>query len=190
MQIIRLSNPEKEPITYSQAKAQLRVDLDTEKELIESYIIAAREYCENYQNRVYYTSNFKLITDTVEFPLEIPRPPIQSITSIQFQDKDGDLNTWNSENYIADTTGEFGVIRLAENYEYPDITFAESNILQVTFVAGFDNIENVPQRVKNACKLLVSHWYENRTPVVVGTISTEVEITIQALLGSDRVVPV
>lgn len=42
-----------EPITLAEAKSHLRVLYDDEDAYIEMLIAAAREYAENYQNRVY-----------------------------------------------------------------------------------------------------------------------------------------
>lgn len=42
-----------EPITLSEAKAHLRITYSDEDSYIETLITAARQYAENYQNRVY-----------------------------------------------------------------------------------------------------------------------------------------
>lgn len=42
-----------EPITLAETKLHIKVSDTTEDSLITSYITAAREYCENYQNRIY-----------------------------------------------------------------------------------------------------------------------------------------
>ena len=190
MEIITLEQPTIEPVTYQEAKDQLRIDIDREKELIVSYIQSAREYCENYQNRTYLTKKLKLIKNNIHLPLEIPLPPLQEVEKIEFQKKDGSFVEWSTDNYVVDTSGEFGWIRTAETYTLPDINFADNNRFQITFYAGHENRDDVSPRIKNAIKLMVTHWFENRTPVVIGTISTEVEFTIHSLLASDRVVPV
>lgn len=40
-----------EPVTLAEAKAQCRVEFDTDDDLISSYITAAREYVENFLNK-------------------------------------------------------------------------------------------------------------------------------------------
>ena len=59
--------------------------------------------------------------------------------------------------------------------------------MTVTFVAGHANAAAAPSQLKAAIKLLVAHWYENREPVVTGTIATDIQFTIESLLGLNRV---
>ena len=48
----------------------------------------------------------------------------------------------------------------------------------------------VPEKAKQAIKLLCGHWYENRESVLVGSISKQLEFTLTALLWQDRIVSV
>lgn len=47
----------------------------------------------------------------------------------------------------------------------------------------------VPRRVKQAMKLLIGHWYENRELYVTGAIATKLGETVDALLTWDRATP-
>ena len=190
MPVKLVAGPEVEPISYVEAKEQLRLDVDDEEMLIKSYISAAREYCEDISNRTYITATKKLILDELKFPIEIPNPPLKSVEKIEFQKKDGTLIEWDAENYVVDTTGDFGWVRKAENATMPNLEVAETNPYQITFVAGHATQNEVPAKYKNAIKLLVTHWYENRVPVAVGTISNKIQFTVDALLSGDRVMPV
>lgn len=52
--------------------------------------------------------------------------------------------------------------------------------------SGANFIGEIPQRYIHAMKLLISHWYENREAVVAGTISKEIELAFNSLVGIDR----
>ena len=46
----------------------------------------------------------------------------------------------------------------------------------------------VPKTIDLAILLLVGHWYENRGAVVVGSISSEIEFSVTALIGKYRMI--
>ena len=64
-----------------------------------------------------------------------------------------------------------------------EAVYVRKDAVQIRFIAGWGSTE-VPERVKQALKLIVNHWYCNRSGTVVGTISKELEHTITPLLGS------
>lgn len=61
-----------EPVTLAEAKAQCRVEFDTDDELISGYITAARQYVENFLNK-------PLVWEDTKPPEEIPDVPSEEI---------------------------------------------------------------------------------------------------------------
>ena len=59
--------------------------------------------------------------------------------------------------------------------------------VQITATIGSNNANGVPQVAKHAIRLLVGHWFQNREGVVNGTISSDVKMTVDALLSSLKV---
>lgn len=57
-----------EPVTLAEAKAQCRVEFDTDDQLISGYITAARQYVEKFLNK-------PLVQEATELPEEIPDVP-------------------------------------------------------------------------------------------------------------------
>lgn len=57
-----------EPVTLAEAKAQCRVEFDTDDQLISGYITAARQYVEKFLNK-------PLVQEATEPPEEIPDVP-------------------------------------------------------------------------------------------------------------------
>jgi hypothetical protein len=79
MAIKIVTAPTAEPVTITEAKSQLRVDIGDDDAFIAEQIKAAREDCASFQNRCYYTTVYELWLD--EFPeddhIDIPLPPLQ-----------------------------------------------------------------------------------------------------------------
>ena len=158
--------------------------------LIIGLIKAAREWCEGYQNRAYVTQTWKLILD--EWPEEyirVPLPPLQVVSSVKYTDSAGIQTPWPAVERLVDIYSEPGRIVPAYGKSWPSVILQPAYGIEVEFVAGYGVAAAVPERVKQAMKLIVGHWYENREAVLIGTISKEIEFAVKALLSLDRIWP-
>ena len=187
-----ITAPTVEPVTLTEAKAQLRVDWSDEDAQISSYILAAREYCEGFQNRALITQTWDLWLD--DWPctdrLKVPLPPLQSVTNIKYYDTDNVEYTLATAEYFVDDKSEPGRVVLAYGKTWPSTTLRPANGVVVRFVAGYGLAVSVPQKVKQAMLLLVTLMYQKRLPIVEGKIVGEVPFAVTALLSLDRIVPV
>jgi len=146
-----------------------------------SALIAAAVECVEYDSRA------RLVQQTLElsmdgFPygttyFDLPGP-VSSVTTVKYLDSGGTEQTWSSADYLVDSKRD--VIHLAYKANWPT-TRVEPNAVTVAYVAG-NTIGNVPQMAKHAVKLLVTHAFENREPIVVGAISKEIEQSYEALV--------
>jgi len=152
--------PAAEPVTVSDFKAHARIDVSDEDDLIEALVMAAREQTELVSRRALITQTLALTLDS--WPgcaIDIPRPPLQSVSSIGYTDTAGDAQTLASDQYVVQTARERLV--LADGASWPD-RLARS-VITVTFVAGYgDAADDVPERYRQAILLLAAHWYEHR----------------------------
>jgi len=186
MNLKLISGPTQKPVTLAEAKSHLRVVQDNEDALIESLIVAAREWCEDFQNKSYLTQTWKLTFDELQFgTIEIPKPPLQSIDNIVLVETDGTENSVTD--YEVDDNSTPG--RLLIN-SYPDVEMQKMSGLQITFTAGHQTADDVPEKVKSAIKLLVGHWYKNREAVIKGSVPRPLKMAVKSLLSQDRVVPI
>jgi len=187
-----ITPPATEPVSLAEVKTHLRVDITDDDDLITALVVAAREYCEAFQNRAYITQTWELTLDEFpETPLVIPKPPLQSVSSVKYIDYEGTETVFDAANYIVDTSSEPGRLTLAYGVTWPTVTLQRLNGVKITFTAGYgDSASDVPQTVKQAILLLVGHWYENREASLVGSVSREIEFAVHALLWPERVVPV
>lgn len=187
MRLTLESAPASEPVTRSDAKDHLRVDHTTEDTYIDALITAARQHVENVTNRALISQTWKLYLDRFPIEISLPRAPIQSVNSIEYVDSDGVTQTLSSSIYTVDTDSEPGLIYKAYYQTWPSIRDVEKAIT-ITYVAGYgDSGSDVPGPIIQAIKLLVSHMYENREPVNIGSSVSEIPMAIDALLAPYRV---
>jgi uncharacterized phiE125 gp8 family phage protein len=103
--------------------------------------------------------------------LDIPRPPLQSVSSITYIDTAGQTQTWSSANYVVDAPsgprGRRGRIAPAYGVVWP-FTQAQINAATVRFVAGYGATgAAVPALLRQAQLMDLAALYENREAVVV-----------------------
>lgn len=159
-----VTSPATEPITLSEAKAQLRVDFSTDDTEITTMIITARKAVEKFLRRQLVTATWDLFLD--QFPegggvIEVPLPPLQSITTLKYLDENGNQQTWSSTNYRVDVKSEPGRIERAWGVSYPGIRTI-ANAVEIRFVAGFGAAAAVPEDIKHGILMLLADLYEHR----------------------------
>lgn len=189
-ELILSTAPTSEPVTVSEAKAQLRVDISDDDTLISDIISGARQAFEEINGRSLFTTTWKLILDGWPSKpyIELPRPPLASVTSIAYVDSDGNTTVWDSSNYVVETDRTPGRVHLAYNANWPTATLRPASPITITYVAGWADVDNIPQRYKQAILLLVGHWYENREAIVTsGAVPKQVPLGYDSILWMDRV---
>ena len=121
-----VTEPTIEPISLVQAKLHLKVDDSTDDSLITSLIVAAREYCEGYQNRAYCQQTWDMWLDSMPYrDIRIPLPPLQSVTSVKHYDANDMEYTLASTEYLVDDKSEPGRIVLVSNNWATSITICK-----------------------------------------------------------------
>lgn len=165
-----------------------------EDDLLTALITAAREDCEDFQNRQYITATWELWLDS--WPnkdyITIPRPPLQSITSIKHYGTDNTEYTLAAADYFVDEKSEPGRVVLAYGKSWPSTTLRPANGICIEFKAGYgDDAADVPKVVKQAMLLIIGHLNENREAVLIdGGAARELPMGAQHLLWKNRVMTV
>ena len=190
--------PASEPVTTAEAKAHARIDHTDDDTYIDSLIATARSLVESRLGRSILTQTLVLRLDgfprnvspdfrRVTHDIVLPRPPVQSVSSIVYTDTDGTSATLDSSKYVVDTNGPMPRVVPAYGEVWPVTQPGVPNTVSITYVAGWTSASVVPAPIKHAIKLLVSHWYENREHVVIGAMPKEISDTVTALLNPYRV---
>jgi hypothetical protein len=114
--------------------------------------------------------------------IDIPLPPLISIDSVKYYDFAGVLQTVNASTYNT-SLGVQGRIQPQYSTVWP-ISRPTIDSVQVTFTAGYGATAAViPDNVKAAIKMYISHLYENREAVQQGQFMV-VPMAVDSLLGA------
>lgn len=178
--------PTIEPVTLEQAKKQVGLSLDDgyHDELLGSLITAARQTVEARTNRAIINQTWDMVLDCFPYGLEpiyIPKAPLSSITSIKHYDTSNVEQTIATSVYKVLTNREPGEVLLKYQQSWPAL-YSEAAVVTIRFVAGYGaTASTVPAALKQAILLLVTHWFNNREAVLIGSISKEIELSFNAL---------
>lgn len=139
MAIKTITPPAVEPVTLAEVKAQLRIDTDDEKALLEGYIQAAREDCEDFAGRSFVLREVEYILD--RFPahdrIMLPRPPVAEVLSVEYRDKDGAWHELDSSHWLPALSEPPAVI-LARGKSWPRSELYLAEAVRVTYLSGYE----------------------------------------------------
>lgn len=133
--------PAVEPVTTTMLKNHARVEVTADDfSVIPRFIRAARRQFERDTNRFLVTQTWDLVLDQFplrSIPLLVPRPPLQSVTSITTVNSDATVTVDNVlSNYIIDTGSEPGRIGLIDTQIWPQ-TLRSFQPITIRFIAGY-----------------------------------------------------
>jgi uncharacterized phiE125 gp8 family phage protein len=181
--------PTVEPLSLEEVKLHLRVDHTEEDTLIYRLLKMARETAEKDYDLALITQSLQYRLDDwpEDEPFYLPKPPLQSITSIGYYDTAGVAQTILASNYELDIYSQPGRVRPIPDYSWPDVQ-DKLNAITIEYKAGFGaTASTVPEELRQALLLLIGNYYEHRESVIVGTISNEIEsVTARYILQSFR----
>lgn len=154
-----------EPLTLEDAKEHLRVLTSDDDDYITALISAARNHVETATGRALINQTWVATFDNFcGLKLFLPRPPLVSVVGVTYRDtSDGTAQTVSSNDYEVNSLSEPGLIRFET---LPSFDSTLENPIAVEFVAGFGEAPiNVPRELLHAMKLLIGHWYRQRSSV-------------------------
>ena len=172
-----VTGPTVEPITYADFIYHDRMDLYDESIdeasilYIEGLILAVRMDVEKYLNRALITQTWKYYLDDFpdEYFIELPMPPLRSVESVKYTDSGGTVTPMvDGTDYLVDTISLKGRILLPYSKSWPSIIPYPMNAVEIEFICGYGDPENIPQPIKNAMLLQIASLYDNRESVVAG----------------------
>jgi uncharacterized phiE125 gp8 family phage protein len=116
----------------------------------------AAEYVERHTRRAMVTQTFDFTTSWRKL-IEIPRPPLQSVVSVNVTDIDGNETALAAEDYEV-VTGRFpGVVIMSKS----EPSLREFEPVRIRFVAGYGETEaNIPAPMRELIARIVTFYFE------------------------------
>ena len=157
------TGPATEPLNLDEVKVNSGFDGDDLNTWFRDAIVAAREKTETDTGLQLITATWELTIDNA-FPADeilLDKPPIGSVSSVQYVDEDGATQTLAASKYTVSKGHVKTRIVPAWSETWP-LTRLIVDAVTVTFTAGYADAKSVPEIIKQGMRLLVGHWYDNR----------------------------
>lgn len=185
---VLVTAPTATPISLTEAKAQLDISYTDKDTMITSLIAAATAYLDGWTGilgRCLVTQTWRQDFDSFSMCLRLPLYPVSSITSVKYDDTSDVEQTVASSNYdlLDDDLGAF--VRFKDDYSFPSI-HEDRPAVRVAYAAGYANAAAVPDAIKQAMLLMIRHWFDNPSAVVVGVTAQAMPMAVDALLAPWR----
>jgi uncharacterized phiE125 gp8 family phage protein len=165
--------PTAEPDEYADAMTHARVVPGMNDDRFQAMYVAARDQIDLETRRQYMRAIWTLrMQDWWSGILELPRPPLQSVTAVRYQNSADVETTLSSDVYtvvLQLQDSPFGGIFLTDGQAWPNL-YGATNVaeIEIDFYAGYTTTATVsaqraalPRRYVLAVRELASHFYWN-----------------------------
>jgi uncharacterized phiE125 gp8 family phage protein len=184
MPSILLSGPALEPITLAEAKQFVRVEHDDDDDIIAALIAGSRIHIETRTRRALITQSWRLTRDV--WPgcgwLAVLPVPLRTLDAARVYRLDGSTQPIDVARFSVDKIA--APARLA--FTRGALLAPERQVsgIEIDVTCGYgDAAEDVPEPLRQAIRLLVAHWYENRGLIAVGHEIGVLPQTVSALIA-------
>ena len=160
--------PTFEPLKITDVKDRLRITGTQEDNEILQMIRGATKWCEHELNWRLCTQTWNLFLDW--WPVNVirlPFPPLQSVTHIKYFDVDDVQQTLTvTTDYLVDS--ESYPARIEPVDSWPGL-FNKLNPIEIQFICGFSDKDDIAEDIKDAIYLRVADLYEHRQNSSMGS---------------------
>jgi uncharacterized phiE125 gp8 family phage protein len=187
MKLVTVTAPTEEPVSLDDAKAQVSIIDDTSHDgRLLRLMKAARLQAEAHTGMRAMTQTVRLELDS--FPddeVDLGVYPIQSITSVQYDD------TNNAQQTLVSGTGFYADIsglapRILPVSSWPDTKDGKPGAVRITMVVGYASADLVPDDFSQAILLRMAELFDQTTESVQGTFNLAATLGFELLLAPHR----
>lgn len=181
---ILLTGPAVEPLSLDETKTFLRIEHNDDDPLIAALIAGARIHIEAQSQAALITQDWRMVLDCWPRGGRITvRPgPLKSLNAARVRDFNGNPHAIDGQAFVPDP----GASTLAFVPWAVPVPGRIAAGIELDVTVGFgDAASDVPQPLRQAVRLLVSHWYENRGLVSAGQTAV-LPSTVVALIAPYR----
>jgi uncharacterized phiE125 gp8 family phage protein len=184
MSSVLLTAPAVEPLSLAEAKAFLRVEHNDEDDIIAAMISASRIHVETQTRRALLTQSWRITADAwpPDGRLKVAPAPLRALVAARVYDFAGVAHAVDPGAFVVDAAAS--ALAFAP-WALPSPGRLAAGI-EVDGVTGYgDAAGDVPEPLRQAIRLLLAHWYENRGLASLGAV-TILPVTVAALIAPYR----
>jgi len=172
--------PEAEPVELDQLWDQLRLEPNDQNSLLLRYITTARQHVEVTCNRALMPQTWEFVRGGFpEGEMRLPGGNVTGINSVSYYAPDGVQQVLAASEYRLMQAPPARVVRTGDSWP---LTRAAADAVAVEYDVGYADAESVPGALKDAIILLAATWFENRTAVNIGNITSTIPMSVEYLL--------
>ena len=188
MSSLLLTGPAVEPVTLAEAKTFLRVAHDDDDDVIAALIAGARVHIEAQTRRALITQTWRLTRDLwpIDGRIMVLPAPLRALSAARIVKLDGTQHSIDPGQFAVDKAAAPAVLAL----EPGTLPISDRPVagIELDIEAGYgDSAAAVPEPLRQAIRLLIAHWYENRGVTAIGHEVAVLPLTVTALLAPYRV---
>lgn len=188
MSSILLSGPAVEPVALDEAKAYLRVEHADDDDVISALIAGARVHVEAQTRRALITQSWRLVRDSWpdDGRISVLPVPLRTLTAARVYRLDGSTQAIDTAAFTLDAAAAPAVLSFTSGaLPAPGRVIAG---IELDVEVGYgDTPADVPEALRQAIRVLVAHWYENRGLIALGENVAVLPQTVAPLLAPYRV---
>ena len=188
MSAILLTPPALEPVSLADAKHFLRVAHDDDDDVIAALIAAARVHVEAQTRRALIEQTWRLVRDVWPAAGRLPILPVPliEVTAVRVFDADGPPHLLDVEDFDIDSVSAPAVLGFERGAARAPGKLTAG--IEVDIVVGYgDAPEDVPAPLRQAIRMLVAHWYENRGVIAASGEVAAMPAAVSSLIAPFRV---
>jgi uncharacterized phiE125 gp8 family phage protein len=174
MRPILISGPAFEPLSLAEARLWLRYDTTFEDSAMALLMTAVRQAVESASRCHLVTQRWRLVADAWPKGLVVPLPmnPVQSIDAVRIYDSAGVASLLPAQRYRLSRSNLFARLKFDAPPPAPGI-FA--NGIEIDLTTGFSsNVNDIPGPLRQAMRLLLARWFDNRGDQEMGRMPPDV----------------
>jgi uncharacterized phiE125 gp8 family phage protein len=162
-----LVGPASEPLSLAEAKEWLRIDAADEDDLVSALIVSARLLVEERARRLLIAQTWRIYRDAWpnDRSIALPLAPIAGLSAIRVRDAAGVASEIDAASYALAAASDPArlVFTLA-----PPAPGVAANGIEIDVVAGYGEASAVPAPLRQAMRLIIANWWENRGDALSG----------------------
>lgn len=173
-------------------KANKRIRHASEDSLIDFWIDAADRHIEKETNRALLTQTMTLRINKILPVIQLPRPPLASITSINYTPQGGDeVIVTVPDDIVQRTVDMLPTVRIPSIESAYGECSETDGTMTIVYVAGWASSNAIPADLRLAALLLASHWLTSREAahmdLRVMNVEKKIPFGVDALIGNFRI---